>query len=97
MQGKGEDVNEVVKMGKIWGGFGRGGGRLVVWERKNYTYVRSTLKCIAPPFISSFYMSIFFIYVCVRCLYYIPIDIGTFIFIPYLPGEYAYIIIVVCM
>lgn len=58
-KGKGKTQMRLLKWGK-YGGCGRGGGRLVVWEKRNYTYVRSTSKCITPPFILH---EIFFLYI----------------------------------
>lgn len=74
------------------GSCGRGEGWL---SGRKELHVCTESKCITPPLISSFYVSLFFIYV--RCLYYILIDTDTFILIPYILGEHTDIIIVVYM
>lgn len=62
MQGKGGDVNEVVKMGEIWGG-GRGGGRLVVWE-KRITRMYGVHLNVYNSTVYIFFLHGFFLYMC---------------------------------
>lgn len=63
MQGKGEGVNEVVKMGEIWGVW-KGRWKVgCLGEKELHVCTGSTLKCITPPFISSFLHEFFFLYI----------------------------------